>query len=564
MSQIRFFAFGGLAEIGKNMFIVEVDGNLFILDAGLKYPGSQLHGVEEIIPDYRNLVRVQDKIKGIFLSNAHEEHIGALSHILKNLNVPIFATKFTMEVIKEELKEEGYDLSTLKMNIINQNSIIKFGNVRITFFNTTYCIPESVGIAIQTLKGSIVYTSDFTFVQSGDNNYQTDFGKISELAEKNVLALIVESAGSTEPIVSVTSYELTHKLNSIFSNATDRILVSLYSSDLFKIQNVIDIAISHNKKIAIVGRKTQRKVDIAISQGYLKIPDDAFCSLKFIDDKTKNNDKNLVVLVAGSRHEPFYMLQRMCKKSDKLIHVSSKDTVVIMTKPISGTEKIAAKTLDTLFRSDAKVEIIDKRLLPTSYANADEVKMMISMLKPKYIIPVIGEYNQQYNVRKLAMELTYDEKQVFLMDNGDVLSFSDQPFLSKNDIMVGELLIDGISTGDINEFVVRDREILAEDGVLLLVAHIDPVNKKIIGDVEIVTKGFVYVSQSLDLLNSIKQEFSKVIAKHLSGKYVNWNEFKKESRSVISRFIFQEIKRNPITIPVLISVTDNKVENSPI
>ncbi|MDY0278042.1 MAG: ribonuclease J [Acholeplasma sp.] len=560
MSQIRFFALGGLAENGKNMYIIDVDGDLFILDAGIKYPSSELYGVDEIIPDYRGLIRVKNRIKGFFMTHAHEDHIAALPHILKDLNVPIYATNFTMEIIKDTLKDEGYNLDDLKLHVVTQNSIIKFGNVRVTFFNTTHSIPESIGVAIQTVRGSIVYTSDFTFDQSGDVRYQTDFGKISEITEKNVLALLTESVGSMESKTSHMNQELDHKLNSIMANASGRVLVSLFSSDLLKIQRVVDIALAHKKKIAIIGRKAQRIVDIAIEQGYLEIPEEALTNLRYIDEKNKNEDNDIVALITGSRHEPFYMIQRMCKKSDRLIHINEHDTVIIMTAPVPGTEKMAARTIDVLFRSDAKVEVIDKKLLSYSHASGDEIKMMINMLKPKYIIPVIGEYRHQYHVRKLAKQLGYKEEDVFIMDNGDVLTFEDKPFVSKKDIAVGDILIDGTAVGDVNDYVLRDRELLAEDGALILVAHVDPRKKEIVGNVEVVTRGFVYVKEAEELLNAIKNEFLKISKKHLSGKYINWSEFKKDAKNVISKFIFQETKRNPITIPVIISTEMNNEE----
>ncbi|MCR1808853.1 ribonuclease J [Haploplasma modicum] len=553
MSQIRFFALGGLAENGKNMFVIEVDNDLFILDAGIKYPGSELFGVDEIVPDYKMLIRVKNRIKGIFLSHAHEDHIAALSHILKDINVPVYATNFTMEIVKDNLKEAGLKLEDYTLNVISQNNIIKFGNVRITFFNTTHSIPESVGIAIQTTKGNIVYTSDFTFDQSGDIKYQTDFAKINQLAEKNVLALLIESIGANDVRTSNMQLELDHKLNSVFSNAEGRILVSLFSSDLQKIQRIIDIAIEHNKKIAIIGRKAQRIVDIAINEGYLNIPEASLINLKFIDDKNKNDDKNIVALITGNRHEPFYMIQRMCKRSDRLIHINDRDTVLIMTAPVPGTEKMAARTLDILFRSDAKVEVVNPRLLSLNHASSDEIKMMINMLKPQYIIPVIGEFRHQYRVRKLANGLGYSDDRIFNMDNGDVLTFADEPFVSKGEIGAGEILIDGTAVGDVNDYVLRDREILAEDGALIIVAHVNPRKKEIVGDVEIVTKGFVYIKEAEELLNQIKETFLETSKNHLNNKYINWNDFKKDVRNDLAKFIYTETKRNPIIIPVIVS-----------
>ncbi|WP_026391397.1 ribonuclease J [Haploplasma modicum] len=553
MSQIRFFALGGLAENGKNMFVIEVDNDLFILDAGIKYPGSELFGVDEIVPDYKMLIRVKNRIKGIFLSHAHEDHIAALSHILKDINVPVYATNFTMEIVKDNLKEAGLKLEDYTLNVISQNNIIKFGNVRITFFNTTHSIPESVGIAIQTTKGNIVYTSDFTFDQSGDIKYQTDFAKINQLAEKNVLALLIESIGANDVRTSNMQLELDHKLNSVFSNAEGRILVSLFSSDLQKIQRIIDIAIEHNKKIAIIGRKAQRIVDIAINEGYLNIPEASLINLKFIDDKNKNDDKNIVALITGNRHEPFYMIQRMCKRSDRLIHINDRDTVLIMTAPVPGTEKMAARTLDILFRSDAKVEVVNPRLLSLNHASSDEIKMMINMLKPQYIIPVIGEFRHQYRVRKLANGLGYSDDRIFNMDNGDVLTFADEPFVSKGEIGAGEILIDGTAVGDVNDYVLRDREILAEDGALIIVAHVNPRKKEIVGDVEIVTKGFVYIKEAEELLNQIKETFLETSKDHLNNKYINWNDFKKDVRNDLAKFIYTETRRNPIIIPVIVS-----------
>lgn len=553
MSEIRFFALGGLAENGKNMFVIDVDNDLFILDAGIKYPTSELYGVDEIIPDYKSLIRVKHKIKGFFMTHAHEDHIGALPEIIKELNAPIYATKFTMEIIKDNFKEAGLDLNDYNFNVITQDSIIKFGNVRVTFFNTTHSIPESVGVSVQTTKGNIVYTSDYTFDQSGNNKYQTDFGKINKLAEKDVLALIIESIGSNEVRTNNMNSQLNHKLNGLFSSSNGRIIVSLFSSDLLKIQNVVDIALSNNKKIAIIGRKAQRIVDIAINQGYLNIPKDSLVNLKFVDDKNKNDDKDLVCLITGQRHEPFYMLQRMSRRNDRLIHINDRDTIIIMTAPVPGTEKMAARTLDILFRTEANVEVINNKLLSYSHASSEEIKMMINMLKPKYIIPAIGEYQHQYRLRKLAESIGYNEEQVFLMDNGDVLTFDDNPFVSRGEIDVSEILIDGTVLDEGNDYVLRDRELLAEDGALIIVAHVNPRTKNILGDVEIITKGFVYVKESEEILGSIKQEFLKVSEKHLSGKYINWNDYKKDVRNHLSRFIYQQTRRNPITIPVIIS-----------
>jgi ribonuclease J len=559
MSEIRFFALGGLGENGKNMYVIDVDRQYFILDAGLKYPTQELYGVDEIIPNYKMLINIKNRIKGIFLSHAHEDHVGALPHILSDLNVPVYATPFTMEVVKDSLKEKNFNLNELTLNTITQNSIIRFGNVKVTFFNTTHSIPESIGIAIHTMDGALVFTSDFTFAQSGNSMYQTDFKKINELAEKQVLALLPESLGSTLVQDGGINDTLNHRINSVYANAEGRIIVSLFSSDLLKIQRIIDISLAHHKKIAIIGRRAQRIVDIAIEKGYLKIPESSLVNLRFIDDKNKNDANNLVCLVTGNRHEPFYMLQRMCKKQDRLIHINENDTILIMTAPVPGTEKMAAKTLDVLYRSDASVKVIDKRLLTSAHATGEEIKMMINLLRPKYIIPTIGEYRHQYGVKLLAESIGYSEEDIFLLDNGDAVNFetAKKPYVSKGEIKTGDILIDGTAVGDVNDFVMRDRELLAADGVLLVVANVDPKLKSILGNVEVITKGFVYTTEEDILVPKIKEIFYQVSEKHLKGKYVNWNDYKLEVRDEVSKFLYNETKRRPITIPVIISTEKN-------
>lgn len=552
--KIHVYALGGLGENGKNMYVVDVDEQIFILDSGIKYPTSELFGVDEIVPDYRMLMNKKHKIKGIFMSHAHEDHIGAISHLLKDINVPIYATNFTMEIIKDSLKDKGYDLEIFEFITITPYSTIKFGEVKVTFFKTTHSIPESVGIVIQTLDGSIVYTSDFTFDQSNDSNYQTDFQKINEIGERKVLLLMVESINSTLPLDGRMNHMLDSELNRIISHTNERIIVSLFSSDLLKIQKVIDIALKYDKRIAIIGRKAQRIVDIAIKMNYLTIPENKLTNLRYIDDKNQNDDPDLVCLVTGDRHEPFYMLQRMVKKHDRLIHINENDTVIIVTSPIPGTEKMATKTLDTLYRTDATIEVIDKSYLTINHATRDEIKMMISLLKPQYIMPVIGEYRMQYHLQSLAKEIGYNEKEVFLMNNGDVLRFTDgKPVVQRDRYRTGDILIDGSQAGDVNDIVIHDRELLSEDGALICIGHIDPKNKSLIGEVEVVMKGFMPEIDFEPHREQIKIIFKEAALNHFTNKYINWNDLKSTIRDDINKYLYKETKQRPVTIPVLIS-----------
>ncbi|NLL69202.1 MAG: ribonuclease J [Acholeplasmataceae bacterium] len=553
MKRIRFFALGGLGENGKNMYAVEVENEIFILDAGLKYPTNELYGVDEIIPDYKMLVRAKRRIVGIFISHAHEDHVGALPYMLKDLEVPVFGTPLALAFIKDSLVEAGYDLNDYTFVTVNPDQTLPFNNANVTFFNTTHSIPESVGIAIETEEGSVVYTSEFTFNQGSDERYWTNFKKINEIANRGVLALLIESVGSYH-----TGFKnidiLRSKIENYFLQARGRIIVSLFASDIQKIQWVINISLQHKKKIAVIGRKAQRIVDIALQNGYLDVPKDALINLRFIDDKHKNNQEDLVCIVIGKRHEPFYMLQRMAKKIDRLVHIESDDTIILLTPPIPGTETMAARTLDVLYRGDSKIKLVDRKLLSTSHASSEEVKMMINLFRPKYIIPVIGEYQHQVRVQKLATEIGYDLNDILVMDNGDVATFEKGKYIiGSQDIRTGDILIDGTPLEDNNDIILRDRELLAENGVILVIANVNAKTRQIIDDdIEVIAKGFTYHQEVGNLLEDLKDIFLEVSKKELIGRYIDWNNYKRNFRNEASRYIYQKIRRNPIIIPVII------------
>lgn len=557
--KIHVYALGGLGENGKNMYVVEVEESIFILDAGIKYPTNELYGIDEIVPDYRVLIPKKENIKGFFMSHAHEDHIGALTHMIKDLNAPIFATPFTMEIIKDNFKEKKLNLANYEFIEVSPKSTFKFNGIVVSFIKTTHSIPESIAVVIETSEGSIIYTSDFNLNQSDDENYQTDFQKISELSQKKILLLMIESLGAVLPTDGGRDERLTREITKVFQKTNDRIIVSLFSSDLQKIQKVINIALKFEKRIAIIGRKAQRIVDIALMLGYLNIPEDRLVNLKYIDDANKNDDPDLVCLVTGDRHEPFYMLQRMVNKSDRLINITDTDTVLVVTSPIPGTEKMAAKTLDTLYRTEAKIFVIDKDLLTINHATKDEIKMMISLTQPKYIMPVIGDYRMQFEVREIAKEMGYQKDDVFLLDNGDLLKFvNTKPTTQKNRFRQGDILIDGSAIGDINDIVIHDREMLSQDGVLIIIGHINPLTKELKGDIKIVTKGFL-VEEDVKIIDAeVKVIFQNECLKHFGNKYINWNELKLSIRDEINKYLFQALRKRPVTVPVLISTEQSE------
>ncbi|MCK5761804.1 MAG: ribonuclease J [Candidatus Izimaplasma sp.] len=559
MSRIKIFALGGLGENGKNMYCVDVDNKIFILDAGLKYPTQELFGVDSIIPDFSYLEKNKSRIIGLFLSHGHEDHIGAVPKLLKAINVPIYASYFTLAILKDAITDQGLDLIDYKFVTVSSRKTLTFDNIKIDFYRVTHSIPESQGIAITTMDGIIVYAPDFTFDQNVTGAYKTDFEKLSYIAGQKVLALLVESLGAERSGYTHSTEALDYTLNQAFYQAEGRIIVSSFSTDLVRIQKIINIALKYDRKIASIGRKTQRTVDIAVNLDYLKIPKDKLVSLRFIDDKNKNDLKDAVVLVTGDRHEPFYMLQRMVKKQDKLIHINKDDTIILMTPPIPGTEKIAARTLNILYRYDTNIVKINKSILPPSHAGSEDIKLLVNMLNPKFIIPVIGEYRHQYAMNHLCIQHGYSKDNVFVLDNGTVLQLEEGKVVKTNErVKSGDILVDGILDGDLNDVVLRDRELLSSDGVLIIIANIDARVKKVLTTPEIVSRGFIYMKENEELIKEIEGIFHKVSEKILKSKYIDWKAYREMLKDDISRHLYNATKRRPIIIPVLIDTQIKK------
>ena len=554
MSNVNFFSLGGLQENGKNLYVLEVDKKLFVLDCGLKYPTSELYGVDVIVNDLSYLIENKDRIVGVFLSHAHDDHIGGVSYLLKEIDTKIYGSKFTLAVLNERFKEDGYTPKPDQLIEVTARTALKFDDVVVRFFEVAHNIPDCYGIAVKTPDGYVVYAANYNFDQNSKIDYAHMFRALAVFAKEGVLALLTESLGANNETSRGTILEVKLRLTNIISQAQNRLIFTLFSSDILKIQQIVDIAVEYNKKIAIIGRKTQKIVNQAMNLGYLNIPEENLANLKFMDSKNKNNDKDLVVLVTGERHEPYFMLQRMARGIDKLIRLEETDKVIILTKPFIGTEKMAARTLDIIYHVTSNVTEFSPQLLPASSANREEIKQMINILTPKYVIPVIGEYRHQYAVRIIADCIGYTDDQVIIADNGDILSFVDGNYVGViGDVASSEVLIDGKAFKDVGDVVMRDRELLAEDGVVLITANINPRTKTILVGPEVVSKGFTFQTEDGDILLEIKKLFMLVSSKFLTTKFINWSEFKTNIKNEISHYIYKATKRNPIIIPVLIS-----------
>ena len=554
MSQVLFYALGGLQEDGKNLYCIEVNKKIFILDAGSKNPSVELHGVDLIVPNINHLIANKDRIIGLFLTHAHDEHIGSVYQIIRVINPKVYASNFTMAVLKDKLEKDGISYNPNNLITVKSRSTLEVEGIKVRFFELAHNIPDCCGIDIQTEDGNIIYTGNYNFDQNAKVDYAAMFRNLAVFSKEKVLALLTESLGATNASNRGTILEFKTRMNNILTSCEGRVIFSLYSSDILRIQQIINIAIDNNKKIALIGKKTQRILAKAIELGHLIIPDKYNVNLRYIDENNANDDKDLVVLVTGERHEPFFMLQRMSKKIDRLIHLEPTDTVVVLTNPVIGTEKMSARTLDIIYKVTSKVHTFKPDLLPPVNASREEIKEMINILKPKYIIPVIGEYRHLYACAIVADCVGYNQTNTLLMDCGDVCEFSDGKYIGiTGEVETGEIMLDGKAFGDIGDVVMRDRELLAKDGVVIISANINAKTKTIVIGPEITSKGFMFDTEELNITDKIKDLFVEVSKEYLSQKFINWSEFKNEIRSELASLIFKTTKRSPIIIPVLIS-----------
>lgn len=552
MSIIKFFALGGLGEHGKNMYVLEVGEKIFILDAGMKFPSVELYGIDGVLPDFSYVIENQKKVKAIFLSHGHDDNIGAVFELLKHVNVGVYGTHFTISLLEKQLQEEGMKVSNHRLYRINDDKILKFGNIVVSFYSTSHSIPESLGIVIKTADGLLVYAPGFAFSSNSDKKYKTNFGKIGDLGKEKVLALFAESLGAVNASRTDNDSTLIHTVTDAVRKE-GRIIFSMYSTDLDRIQKVINISLKNNRRVAIVGRKVQNIINVAMETGYLEIPEDKFVNLRFIDEKNKNDDKDLVIIITGNHHEPFNMLQRMASGQDRLININENDHVVIVSNPQLGTERISANAMDMLSMVDAKVTIIKKMDLRSSHAGPEDLKMLYGMINPKYIIPIVGEYRHQYLQKKIALEAGYENFNVVVLENGEVISFENGILSTKRDrIKSGDVLVDGSVIGDINEVVLRDREFLSQAGTVIISIILDSRNKRLVSGPEVVFKGFVSESDAKELIENVISKTNNILNSHLKKRYIDWNLLRTEIKDVVGKYLYFKTKSNPIITPVVI------------
>ncbi len=560
MGQIKFYALGGLGDNGKNLYVLEINKKIIIIDAGLQHPSGDLLGVDAIVPDISYLLERKDDIVGVFLSHAHDKHIGALPMVLSKIKTKVYGTAFTVEVARDFLSDNKMNHYDYDFEVVKYNTIIKFDDFAIEYFPTTHSVPLSAGIVIYTEDGAIVYATDYTFDQNVTEYFKTDYKKLAKISDFGVLALLNESSGAPNVGHSNTNMNLKKMIKTTMVEAEGRIIVGMYSTELSNIQLIINEALQAGKKISIIGRKAQRMVNIGERMGYIEIPQERLVNLRYIDSENKNELNDVVFLVTGERHEPFFMLQRMAKKYDRLIHLIESDTVIFMCPPLVGTEKIAAKTYDELSKINVHMIKINKNLLSRFHASSEDIKLMYSLLNPKYIIPICGEYRNQLAQYQIAKEYGYSDEEIFLLDNGEVITFEKGKKDKAHDlVMNGSLMVDGTYEADINDKVIKERELLSQDGFLMIIANINSSTKDMLNKPEVVSRGFMYMKDNEDIIKEIEIIYELESKKQFARKVIDWKEYRDNVRYQIQRFLYNKTKRKPIVIPVII---DTSLENT--
>ncbi len=547
---IKLIALGGVGEIGKNMYLVEVDKDIFIIDAGLMFPEDEMLGIDIVIPDISYLIENKERVKAVFLTHGHEDHIGALSYVLRQINVPVYGTKLTLALASAKLKEQDYS-RPVQMIEVNSEVILDMGSANVSFFRTNHSIPDSVGVCIHTSEGMIVYTGDFKFDQAATDLYKPEIGKMAQLGEQGVLCLLSDSTEAEKPGYTTSEAIVARQMSSAFYNASERIIAACFASDINRIQHVFDAAKESKRKVAVVGKSLERIYHIALDLGYLEVEDDLIIPISQINDY---EPKEIVILMTGSQGEPLEALQKMAKQTHKQVNIIPGDTVLIAGSPFRGSELFITKTVDMLFRAGANVVSGKRTVHVSSHGSQEELKLMINLMKPKFFVPVHGEYRMLVAHRKVAKECGLVDEQIHILDRGEILEIKEGKLAPGGKVPSGNVLIDGIGVGDVGNIVLRDRKLLSQDGILIVVVTLTKQEKKIISGPEIISRGFVYVRESEKLMDESTKLVREVVEKNTSKEVFDWSSLKQDIRDGLNRYLYEKTKRRPMILPIIMEV----------
>ena len=544
MSKIKIFSLGGLNENGKNMYVIEIDKEIFIIDAGLKYADEHMLGIDYIIPSIAYLKENKKRIKGIFLTHNHYENDGAIPDIIEELDgISIYGSRFTIDLLKKELEER--QKSTKNLIVLQAYKTISIGKIKIFPVSLTHSIPGNLGYAIYTKDGVIFYASDFVFDATMRGNYQTDIGKLAYIGKQGVLCLMTESIYADKSGYTTPHHRISNLIRETLNKSNGRIIFNILSSHLYRIQELFNEVSKTERKVVIMGKKLQNIVDYATSHKYLII------DKKCIGDLSNINDPDVIILNSDERGKPYYTINKIVNGYDKFIKLTPNDTVFLASPVYEGREKTFYKLLDDISKLDVNVVNLEKDNL-SHHASSEDLMMMIDLMKPKYYFPIKGEYRYQVANANLAEKVGIPNENIILKENGYVTSFVNGKLIEDFSKMpCGEVLIDGDSSDDIGEIVLKDREMLSENGILVISTTLSKKTKKIIAGPEIMTRGFIYVKDSTELINTMKEMVIKIINENIHENHVDYSKIKMATRDVLSKFLSEQAGNKPMIISVL-------------
>ncbi len=545
MNKIKIFSLGGLNENGKNMYVVEVNNDIFVFDAGLKYADDQMLGVDYILPNYDYLIKNQKRIKGIFITHGHDSQMGAIPDMISDLkNVKIYGTHFTLEILRSELEEDH--LKTNNLVEVKPFKNIKFGDNSIFPISLTHSVPDTVGYVLNTKDGAIVYTGNYVFDPTMIGPYKTDIGKIAYVGKKGVLCLLGESLyadkrGYTSPQHRVKDFLLEN-----INKYSGRILCNVSTSQLHRIGEILSVVSTTNKKVVIMGKRLENMIMKAIDMGYINFDKKRIVSIHHV------NDRGIFVIVADEREKPFSNIGRIVKGYDKFTKINKDDNIIFASTVSEGMERTEAKLYDQFAKLGANIIILPTKKYLGYHASSEDIMLMLDLLNPKYYFPVIGEYRHQVENAKVAMNLGLKEESILLHLNGEVVEFNDGKLVETMEKKpVDDVLVDGKQAGDVGDLVIKDRELLSDNGIVIVCATIDRTTKQVISGPEILTRGFIYVKDNIDLIKESERISLEVMNENIKPEYVDFSKIKNSIRDRLGNYLYQETECKPMILVVI-------------
>lgn len=549
---IKVAFLGGMNEIGKNMTVYEYGDDMFIVDCGLAFPGTELLGVDSVIPDFTYIAQNIDKVRGLIVTHGHEDHIGGIPYLLKKFNIPIYSTRLTIGLIKGKLKEHGL-LNKAKLHEINPSDIVKLGKFSVEFIHVNHSIPDAVGLAITSPVGVIIYTGDFKIDTTPVDGDMINIPRFAEYGTKGVLALFQDSTNAERPGYTMSEKKVGESFLNLFTKAGKRrIVVATFASNIHRVQQIIDVAKHLRRKVAVVGRSLENLVQVGEELGYLNVPDNILISIDNIKDYP---DDKLVIITTGSQGEPMSALTKIANGEHRKVTASPNDYVIISATPIPGNEKMVSNVVNELMKRD--IEVIYENMYEvhvSGHACQEELKLMMGVIKPKFFFPVHGEQKHLKKHAKLAEAMGISKKNIFIGDIGKHVEITEKGIKTLDNVPSGDVYVDGIGVGDVGNIVLNDRKHLSADGIIIIVATIDSQTGEVLSGPDIVSRGFVYVRESEELIASARDLSCRIIEETYNSSYHDWNTVKTTLRDEVSHMMYEKTKRNPMILPVIMEI----------